>query len=134
MTTTIEALQLACPDMREISFNEVREGDVIARHDGNDDYIVRTAHHFVEKWAEWVCADSYRVADKDSQMFLLHRPKRELPTEGYAMVRNKHTGTLFILASDGWINALGGHSVTTEYVESIVWERVYLTTQESDNA
>ena len=129
MTTTLEALNIACPGVREIEFDEIRKGDTIARHDGDDDYIIRTAHHLLGR-TEWVCHRDYRVAkNDDGRVRLIHRPERMLPTKQGALVR--WCGHLYCVVDDvNMRDIVRGHLTARRVIENGEWESVYLTTEE----
>ena len=134
MTTTIEALQIACPEMREIEFENIRKGDVIARDHSDGDVLVRTAFRR-EDGRYWVDEDGGMVAERSESVshYLLHRPKLELPAEPGAMVRVAEN---IYIRLDGaiWRNMRSGFTVEDLFILSTNWERVYLTTQEPDDA
>ena len=134
MTTTIEALKLACPDMREIEFENIRKGDLIARYHSDGDVLVRTAFR-QEDGRYWVDEYGCIVAERSESVshYLLHRPERELPAEVGEMVRVAEN--IYIRINGAiWRNMRSGFTVEDQYVRSTSWERVYLTTQEPDDA
>lgn len=132
MTTTIEALQIACPDMRPIKFEDIRKGDVIARDHSDGDVLVRTAFRRADG-SYWVDKDGCVVAEcsKIASHYLLYRPKLELPTDEGALVRTPG-GELALRTPVGWREFGNNVAVEERYLNEVGWERVYLTTQEPD--
>ena len=138
MTTTIEALQLACPEMREIEFENIRKGDLIARYHSDGDVLVRTAFRRADG-SYWVDKAGCVVAERSkiASHYLLHRPKLELPAEPGAMVRVKFSDyneiNLRLQSNGQWLSLETELHYSNHFFDELNWERVYLTTQEPDD-
>ena len=136
MTTTLEALQIACPDMRPIAFEDIRKGDVLVRDFCDGDFVVRKACQLDGSFWRNERHNIAARSDIADRYYLLYRPKPELPTEVGAMVRVKelpNVWAIFVKKDGLWLSLKNELHYEDSFFDTLKWERVYLTTKEPDD-